>query len=364
MPAKKITSPDSPELLELCAQLAELADETDRTGNWPVEQLRLCGNYGVYEWFLDPIWGGQNWNEEQVARGYLALSSACFTTAFILTQRSGACRRIAGCGNEPLKQRLLPGLASGELFATVGISHLTTSRRHLAKPVLSAEAIPGGYRLAGFSPWVTGALAADTLVLAATLVENDEATNRQLLLAVPANLPGLKVAEPLKLVAVSASCTGPVELDNVEVSDEWLIAGPAPDVMATGVGASTGGHETSTVAIGVAQAALNFLSTEASKREDLRAPCESLQEEKTQLLNDLLGVASGKSSCSKESIRGRANSLVLRATQATLTAAKGTGFVAGHPAGRWCREALFFLVWSCPPPVAAANICELAGLEP
>jgi hypothetical protein len=53
----------------------------------------------------------------------------------------------------------------------------------------------------------------------------------------------------------------------------------------------------------------------------------------------------------------------LRATQAALAAAKGTGFVVGHPAGRWCREALFFLVWSCPRPVAAANLCELAGLE-
>jgi hypothetical protein len=56
------------------------------------------------------------------------------------------------------------------------------------------------------------------------------------------------------------------------------------------------------------------------------------------------------------------NSLVLRATQATLAAAKGAGYAAGHPAGRWCREALFFLVWSCPAPVLQANLCELAGI--
>ena len=62
-------------------------------------------------------------------------------------------------------------------------------------------------------------------------------------------------------------------------------------------------------------------------------------------------------------LRQRANSLVLRAAQAALMAAKGTGYVAGHPAGRWCREALFFLVWSCPQHVAHANLCELAGIE-
>ena len=109
MTANKITSPDDPALAELCGQLAARAAEMDRSGRWPAEQLRLCGEYGVFEWFLDPAWGGQGWDEEQVVRGYLALSAACLTTTFIITQRTGACRRIAGCDNEALKERLLPG---------------------------------------------------------------------------------------------------------------------------------------------------------------------------------------------------------------------------------------------------------------
>src|SRR5262245_26967794 len=109
MRISRITSPDDPALAELCSQLADRAAETDRTGQWPAEQLRLCGQYGVFQWFLGPAWGGQAWNEEQVVRGYLALSAACLTTAFIITQRTGACRRIAGCDNQQLKERLLPG---------------------------------------------------------------------------------------------------------------------------------------------------------------------------------------------------------------------------------------------------------------
>jgi alkylation response protein AidB-like acyl-CoA dehydrogenase len=57
------------------------------------------------------------------------------------------------------------------------------------------------------------------------------------------------------------------------------------------------------------------------------------------------------------------NDLAMRATQAALATAKGTGYVIGHPAGRWCREALFFLIWSCPQPVMAAHLCELAGIS-
>ena len=370
MSAARITSPDSPALAELCARLAGLGGELDRSGKWPAEQLKLCGEYGVYEWFLEPAWGGQGWDEEQTIRGYMELAAACLTTTFILTQRTGACRRIAGCRNEPLKQRLLPGLASGELFSTVGVSHLTTSRRHLGRPVLTAEATAGGFRLSGVAPWVTGGTAADVVVIAATLVESGVATDREMLLAVPTNLAGLSVAEPLPLVGVSASSTGPVHFDSVELSRDWVIVGPAANVMRSGVGGSTGGYETSALAIGLAKAAVDFLAQECPQRPDLQSPLDALRREHDRLRDELLAVVRGETGTgdniagfmSKDTVRQRANTFVLRATQAALSAAKGTGFVIGHPAGRWCREALFFLVWSCPQPVAAANLCQLAGI--
>jgi hypothetical protein len=60
-------------------------------------------------------------------------------------------------------------------------------------------------------------------------------------------------------------------------------------------------------------------------------------------------------------LRAGANKLVLGATQAALTAAKGSGFLRQHPAQRWARQALFFLVWSCPWPAAAATLAQLSG---
>jgi alkylation response protein AidB-like acyl-CoA dehydrogenase len=362
MTLSHITSPDSPALAELCELLAAAADEVDSSGRWPAEQLKRCGEAGVFEWFLEPQHGGQGWSAADAVRGYMALASACLTTSFILTQRTGACRRIAGCQNEELKRRWLPGLVSGQTFATVGISHLTTSRRHLGRPVLAAEATADGFRLDGMSPWVTGGAGADVLVLAATLVENHQATDRELLLAVPTNLPGLRVDAPLPLVGLTASSTGPVRLEGVEVSQNDVIAGPAVNVMQSGTGGNTGGYETSALALGLARAAVDFLAGESAKRPELSAAHTALLQEHSVLMDDLLALVRGEARCTKESIRQRANTFVLRATQAALSAAKGTGYVNGHPAGRWCREALFFLVWSCPQPVAAANLCELAGI--
>ena len=51
--------------------------------------------------------------------------------------------------------------------------------------------------------------------------------------------------------------------------------------------------------------------------------------------------------------------LALHATQTALTVAKGAGFVAPHPVQRWARQALFFLVWSCPRPAAEGILARL-----
>jgi alkylation response protein AidB-like acyl-CoA dehydrogenase len=181
------------------------------------------------------------------------------------------------------------------------------------------------------------------------------------------------------LVGLCASRTGPVHLAHVRVPQKWLLAGPVHEVMKQGFGARTGGHQTSALAIGLATSAIRFLQQQSGARTDLVEPAEALIEEREALVDAMLQLAGGTGALSVESqgqdgatqacvtssneLRTRANSLALRASQAALAAAKGAGYVVGHPAGRWCREALFFLVWSCPQPVLQANLCELAGIQ-
>lgn len=352
-----VTSPDDPALDALCRELAERADAVDASGAWPVESLRLFGEAGVHAWFLEPHWGGQGWSEVDLLRGYLRLAASCLTTTFILTQRVAGCRRIADSEQTVLQELLLPDLVSGLAFITVGISHLTTSRRHLAKPVLRAEITAEGFRLEGFSPWVTGGAHAEHVVVGATLSDG-----QQILVALPTDLPGVSTPAPAQLVGLNASHTGSLICESVEVDRRWLLEGPTENVMALRGGSRTGGLQTSALAVGLATAAINFLNRQAEVRLELEDPAGGLDADRARIEADLLALASGEAVCTGESIRARANSLALRATQAALAAAKGTGYVQGHPAGRWCREALFFLVWSCPQPVLAANLCELAGL--
>ena len=364
MPAPSLNSfpsvhgPRSGELQILESRLRGTVEERDLQADWIAKELAVCAELGVFQWFHQSEWGGRQWAPGEIVEGYLALSRGCLTTAFVITQRTGACQRIESSPNRELADEWLPRLVRGEVLATVGISHLTTSRQHEAQPALRAEETAGGFLLDGYSPWVTGAKAADLYVVGATLPDT-----RQILLAVPRTLEGVRVPSPNQLLALNASQTGPVEFGQVEVPRRYLLQGPAPQVLQLGAGAGTGGLQTSTLALGLAGSALDYLALEARQRRDLDGVVQALQQEWAVLKADLLAAATGSPMCSNEQLRQRANGLVLRATQAALAVAKGAGFSPRHPVGRWCCEALFFLVWSCPQSIVNAKLCELAGLS-
>ncbi|MAI33672.1 MAG: isovaleryl-CoA dehydrogenase [Planctomycetaceae bacterium TMED240] len=350
-----VMSPAYVAMDDLCDELSRLADAISDVSDWPSQSLDLCGQRGVYRWFLPEDQGGYGWSASDQIRGYLRLAQADLTTTFVITQYMGAVRRIAASGNTAVTGEWLESLASGKQFSTVGISHLTTSRRHLKRPVLRAEESTDGYILDGISPWVTGAPHADLYVVGATLPNSE-----QVLLAVPSTLPGIKAGPGHELVALSASCTDQVGFDRVHVNRTMLLNGPNENVLTSATGIRTGGLQTSTLAVGLAQAAVNFLSSEAANRTDIMDAATELRQEVDALAQRLITVSDGDTDCDASQIRTASNRLALRSTQAALTAAKGAGFVKGHPVGRWCREALFFLVWSCPQPIAQAHLCELA----
>jgi len=360
------------QLALLCQRLHKFNDTATAMSNVEsaLQRMQLCRKHDVFKWFTSSEYGGFGWSTDEIMHGYLEISAACLSTAFILTQRHGAVGRITGSDNESIKRDLLPKLSNGQTFCSVGISHLTTSHRHLGKPVLTAKKCDGGYILDGFSPWVTGISLADSVVVGATVVDESEkdrlepsATDDEILILVETNRTGVTRPETPELVALSDSCTGEVRFDNVFVGDESLLGGPIPRIMLQGKGGNTGGLQTSTLALGLSDAAITFLEEQSSQRNEFENPATSLRAQYNIAKTKIFALANGIETCTNQEIRATVNSLVLRSTQAAMMAAKGAGYRADHRIGRWCKEALFFLVWSCPQPVAETNLCELAQIS-
>ncbi len=320
------------------------AGAADADAAWPADSWEALRRAGGLEWGIPPPFGGQGLEGTDLLDCYEQLAGACLTTCFILSQRDAAVRRLLDGSNPDLARELLRPLACGGRFATVGISQLTTSRQH-SHPAMLAREQASGWVLDGLMPWVTGAAQADHFITGA--VQED---GRQLLLVLPRELPGVSIGTPLDLMALQGSLTAEVRCTQVELDRRWLLAGPSENVLA-GRRGGTGGLETSCLALGLAGAAIDYLTHEAAARPELAATAERLEQTRRALRQDLHRLArDGAPAPTAAALRARANSLVLRTTQAALTASKGTGFLRQHPAQRWARQAMFFLVWSCPRP--------------
>jgi alkylation response protein AidB-like acyl-CoA dehydrogenase len=347
------TPPHGPIDESTLAALAEHAERADAELTWPAASWDVVRAASVLGWNIPPEYGGRGLGAVEILSGHERLAGACLTTAFILSQREAAVRRIREHGSADVYRRLLPPLARGELFTTVGLSQLTTSRQHGAPALTAALDDNQGYILDGVSPWVTGADHADVLLVGATLPDH-----RQLIALLPRDRAGVEVESPMDLSALRGSQTTQVRCRGVRVGAAEALAGPAERVLGGGKGA--GGLETSCLALGLAGAAIDLLHGEAKTRGELRSAAERFEQARRDVRRTMHRLAeTGGDPSDATALRVRATRLALQATQATLTTAKGTGFVRPHPAQRWARQALFFLVWSCPRPAAEGILAHL-----
>lgn len=342
-----------PLLQAACDRVRSGANQAAIIGPWAAGSMAVLAEQGLLAGFIPIPYGGRATSEAERVTALAAVATACLTTALAVSQWAAAVRIIVSGnhdqGNDDLQAALLPPLARGETFTTVGLSHLTTSRQHLGRPPLVASQDGDGWRLDGFCPWVTGADVCDTIVTGAAT----EAGSR--FFVVPTASAGLLIDQPLEMLALSGSRTSAVRF--VCARPSHVINPPESNA------ARTGGLATTALALGAARASIEWVVAEVSQRSALDQFAVGLERERARLFDRLLQAAeSGIAPDARDALRSDANGLVLRAAQTALTTAKGAGFVRGHPAEQLVRESLFFLVWSCPQSVTAAMLCEFAGV--
>jgi alkylation response protein AidB-like acyl-CoA dehydrogenase len=338
------------------AELANLqvgAGVADISPDWPATSWEALRAAGVLAWSVPVEFGGAGYSPVDLLKGAEFLGARCLTTAFILSQRDAAVRRLMA-GPVCLKEKYLPLLALGTTFLTVGLSQLTTSRQH-GGPALLASPTSGGYRLDGDVPWVTAADQAQAIIVGATLADG-----MQILVVVPTDRPGITIQPPMQLDALLGSRTCAVRCDGVEIEPELILAGPVKHILGKSGG---GGLETSALALGLAGAAIDHIKNQANQRPEMMEIGNIFGIERVAARQRLhkISVATVHLAEAVLAARVECTDLALRATQAALLVAKGAGFVDSHPVGRWARQALFFLVWSCPWSVQAEMLTVLSG---
>ena len=161
-------------------------------------------------------------------------------------------------------------------------------------------------------------------MLGATLTDG-----RQVLVAVDPDAAGVSRHPGLPLLALSASCTDRVDLNDVFVSEDEVVAGPLPTScswppVAAGRGRSAYFHSSG----GLGPAPVAYLREQSRQRPSLSVPAEKFGVDVARL-RSLLEDLTGGGQAVTQSQRRQANSLVLRAHAGRSASGQGSGLCRG-----------------------------------
>jgi butyryl-CoA dehydrogenase len=339
------------ELDRILPQIRSHAGDLDRSGNWPEQDLRELDRLGASRWFVPKQFGGDGIDPLELHLRYESIASASVSIALIISQRDSAIGFIEGGDNSALRGQLLPGLARGEFFSTIGIAQLTTSRQG----GLHATAQGDNYLLNGLIPWSTGAAVAKFIVAGA--VTDD---HRQILFVLPTELPGITVKPPLELVALRSTWTSQIELKDVHLESRWLLRGPMEKVLSR----SSRGLPLGQIflAFGLCKGALDLIQQEGSDRA--KSLHDKFAHQLAAIRGEVLDLCKpgheSQAASAAPRVRASCHELAIRMTQSAIALFKGSALLIDHPAQRLAREAMFFLVWSCPDPVIDCTVNVLS----
>jgi alkylation response protein AidB-like acyl-CoA dehydrogenase len=317
------------------------------------EALAELGRRGLLGLRVPVEYGGLGYSPLDFRRFQEASARASGALAFLESQHQSACSLLARCSNEALRVRLLPPLARGKQSSAIAFSHL----RRKGPPLVSAIPVPGGYRLDGRLPWVTGWGLFSHCVTAAPLADD-----RVLFAVHPlADSETMKASPPLELAAMAVTQTVTVEVRGFFI----------PDADVLDVHAATWIQENDRIAIalqsplalGCAQAGIDVLRDEAAKRghDGMRAAADRLERE-LDVCREEAYRAMEENVDLERSLKARSTAIELagRTTHAAVIAAAGAGNLMSHPAQRVYREALAFSVLALSPPIQAAALQALS----
>jgi alkylation response protein AidB-like acyl-CoA dehydrogenase len=338
-------APDAAVPSDLLADLRAAAADHERDGVTRVDTDRLAAA-GLYATYGPPELGGADPAGQRLVAE--ALSGASPDLWFVWYQHGPVVRMLAASANEPLRDRLLPGLCSGELQGGVSFSHLRTPR-----PSIHAERVEGGWLLDGRQPWCTGWGISD-VVLAGALVP---ATDEVVLGLVPAgDRPELTGTGALDLAAMGGTSTSALRFSGLHLADEdVVVVRPRAEFEAADRAANTNVQPST---FGVALAALDLLTERAPDAEQvLRARLLDVRQRAYRLLDE---VAPDEALDERLAVRAEALLLAMECTTALLTARGGQGMGWDDPAQRLLRAAAFQVVHSQAAHIRAATLAALA----
>lgn len=322
--------------------LDDQADALDRGQLDGEAVLARLGVSGVLRLGVDAGQGGSGGDVVDAVEAIARVAGHSLTAAFVFWGQRAFVEYLLQSDNAGLRERLLPALLGGDKAGATGLSNAMKYLSGIEQLGVSAQARAGGWQLDGRLPWVTNLRKSGFSVAAAI----DLPSAQPFVAAIPDDLPGLVRSDDLQLLGLQSSNTAALQLNEVFLAEDWLLAADAHDylrrVRPAFLGLQCG------MALGLAQRSLG------EARSLLQAGRSVLEGEWQQLHDELLclqhglydGLRNGSFGAGPVALfklRIGLARVAAEAVQLELQASGGKAYLQAHGAGfaRRLRESAF-----------------------
>jgi alkylation response protein AidB-like acyl-CoA dehydrogenase len=257
------------------AEVAPQAEVLDARGEFPRALFKRLGVQGWLGLRYPEAYGGADADmvtyclfAEELARGSLSLAAAAGMQSLMGTYF------IYKHGSEALRTKYLTPALRGDLVATFALTE-PNAGSDVANITTRAERHGDRWVLRGTKTWVTSAPVADVLTVAAKTTEARGLRNIALFLLDRAAMRGITLGKAIDKMAVRASVTGEILLEDVEVPEDHLLGGETGGVDKIGAILAEIRIMTAALSVGLARAAYSAALAYARERVAFGKPiCE------------------------------------------------------------------------------------------
>jgi len=237
------------------AEVAPAAEALDERGEFPRALFERIGELGYLGLRYPETYGGADADmvtyclfAEELARGSLSVAAAAAMQSLMGTYF------VFKHGSEALRQRYLVPALRGDLVATFALTE-PNAGSDVANITTRAERRGDGWVLRGAKTWVTSAPVADVLTVAAKTSAERGMKSIALFLLDRKTMRGITLGKRIDKMAVRASETGEILLEDVEVPAEHLLGGETGGVEQIGAILAEIRVMTAALSVGLARAA-------------------------------------------------------------------------------------------------------------
>jgi len=348
-------------IADLRSVARELIDpaKIDETETIPEEVLRALAGIGVFGISIPKRYGGLGLSSTAYGRVFSALCAIDPSLGVVVGVHCGlGAKSIVLFGNEAQKQRYLPRLASGEMFAAYALTepNIGSDAQHVESRAIRSPA-GDGWLLTGHKIWIgLGHRAGVITTFAQTEVERrGERVMRPTAFLVEPGTPGFKVLGTFRKMGIRGSTQAELEYRDVFVPDDRVLHEPGRGFTVAVNVLNAGRFSLSCGCTGGVRKLIGEITNYASKRVQFGKPIAEFEITKRKIASltvDLyaseamvavLGALldSGEADVALEAACAKvfASETLWRAADEMVQIAGGRGFVKPHPYERYLRDA-------------------------